>query len=307
MPQRQKTKLRTYKKGYQAQGVGRTRSRKGANSKAEKKQRSSEATASAAKSQKDPLRNITSVLVHFLMHMHKMKKPVTKAEMLKLMKKKYKGHFPEILKRATFTIEIVFGVDLKEVDSAKESYVLVSKMDLPNNGTVTRGKGYPKTGLLMNLLGLIFLKGNRATEEDIWEFLNKMRVFAGQKHFIFGEPKKLITQLVKLKYLECRQIPNSDPARYEFLWGPRALAETSKMRVLEYWAMVNHRDPRTFHSWYEEALRDEEERIQNAVRSSVIAEITEPENVSESDLVELPTFSEAEFQQLMFEEDSQWE
>lgn len=110
----------------------------------------------------------------------------------------------------------------------------------------------------MNLLGLIFMKGNCATEEKIWEFLNKMRVYAGKRHFIFGEPKKLITHdLVKLKYLEYRQVPNSNPARYEFLWGPRAHAETSKMRVLEFWAKINNTVPSAFQSWYEEALRDE--------------------------------------------------
>uniref|UniRef100_A0A8I3NTD5 MAGE domain-containing protein n=1 Tax=Canis lupus familiaris TaxID=9615 RepID=A0A8I3NTD5_CANLF len=107
----------------------------------------------------------------------------------------------------------------------------------------------------MNLLGVIFMKGNCATEEKIWEFLNKMRVYAGKRHFIFGEPKKLITEdLVKLKYLEYRQVPNSNPASYEFLWGPRAHAETSKMKVLEFWAKINHTVPSAFHSWYEEAL-----------------------------------------------------
>lgn len=200
------------------------------------------------------------------MHMYKRKKPVMKADMLKIINKKYKSRFIEILKRASFSMEVVFGIDLKEVDPTKHSYILVSKMSLPNNGTVSRGRGFPKTGLLMNLLGLIFMKGNCATEEKIWEFLNKMRVYAGKRHFIFGEPKKLITHdLVKLKYLEYRQVPNSNPARYEFLWGPRAHAETSKMRVLEFWAKINNTVPSAFQSWYEEALRDEAKRVQATV------------------------------------------
>ncbi|XP_072674452.1 melanoma-associated antigen B3 [Canis lupus baileyi] len=215
--------------------------------------------------------------------MYRRKKLITKANMLKIVNKKYKNRFLEILRRASFNLEVVFGVDLKEGNSTKDSYILVRKMDLPNNGTVSGGRGFPKTGLLMNLLGVIFMKGNCATEEKIWEFLNKMRVYAGKRHFIFGEPKKLITEdLVKLKYLEYRQVPNSNPACYEFLWGPRAHAETSKMKVLEFWAKINHTVPSAFHSWYEEALRDEEDRVKAAVTLGAEKDATASESSRDS-------------------------
>nr|XP_060485200.1 melanoma-associated antigen B3-like [Panthera onca] len=247
-------------------GVSHTRSYKGADCQVEKKQSSVQSPLSIVQSQGDPVNKTASVLVQFLLHMSRMKRPIMKADMLKFINKKHKHRFVEILKRASFSLEVVFGVDLKEVDPTKHSYVLVSKMNLPNNGTINRGWGFPKTGLLMNLLGVIFLKGNCAAEEKIWEFLNKMRVYAGKRHFIFGEPKKLITQdLVKLKYLEYRQVPNSDPPRYEFLWGPRAHAETNKMRVLEFWAKINQTVPSAFHPWYEEALRDEQGRAEATV------------------------------------------
>ncbi|XP_035951511.2 melanoma-associated antigen B3-like [Halichoerus grypus] len=289
----------TLKRSQRAQstksaGVSRTRSYKGANRKIEKKRSSSQAPLTTVRSQGDPLTNTTGILVQFLMHMYKRKKPITKADMLKIVSKKYKNRFFEILKRASFSLEVVFGVDLKEVDSTKHSYILVSKMDLPNNGTISRGRGFPKTGLLMNLLGVIFMKGNCATEENIWEFLNKMRVYAGKRHFIFGEPKKLITQdLVKLKYLEYRQVANSDPPRYEFLWGPRAHAETSKMKVLEFWAKINHTVPSAFHSWYEEALRDEEERVKATVTLQAEVHATASEYPRECPAVP-PTPSEVE-------------
>nr|XP_017205127.1 melanoma-associated antigen B3 [Oryctolagus cuniculus] len=240
-----------------------TRSSRRANCKTKRKQSSSQAPLSTVESPRGPLTKMAGTLVQFLMYMSKSKKPIMKADMLKIIPKNYKKHFLEILRRAAFNIEVVFGVDLKEVDSTKRSYVLVSKMNLPNNGIVNRGRGFPKTGLLMNLLGVIFTKGNCATEEKIWEFLNKMKVYAGKRHFIFGEPRKLITQdFVKLKYLEYRQVPNSYPARYEFLWGPRAHAETSKMRVLEFLAKIQNTAPSAFPALYEEALRDEEERAE---------------------------------------------
>ena len=160
-------------------------------------------------------------------------------------------------------MEVVFGIDVKKDNTAKHSYVLVSKMNLPRNGIVHRGRGFPKTGLLMNLLGVIFMKGNCAPEEDILDFLGKMNIYAGKRHFLFGEPKKLITQdLVQMKYLEYQQVSGNDPACDELLWGPRAHAEASKMRVLEFLARINHLDPSALHFGYEEALKDEEERAQ---------------------------------------------
>lgn len=238
-----------------------TRANEGNNYRIKRKQNSSQASTSTTKPPQSSLISTVRVLVKYMMHMYKMKKPILKADMLKVITKKHRKHFVEILRQASFSIEVVFGVDLKEVDSTKHSYVLVSKMDLPNNGSVSRGRGFPKTGLLMNLLGVISLRGDCATEEKIWEFLNKMKIYDGKKHFIFGEPRKLITQdLVKLKYLEYRQVPNSHPASYEFLWGPRSHAETSKMKILEFWAKINHTVPSAFKSWYEEALKDEEER-----------------------------------------------
>ena len=206
---------------------------------------------------------MTSLLEQFLLHKYKMKQPIMKENMVKIIHPRYHNRFAEILKRASEHIEAVFAVDLKEVDSTIHSYDLVSKLNLPNNGRVWDGRGLPKTGLLMTVLGVVFVKGNCAAEEDIWKFLNMMRVYAGRKHFIYGEPRKLITKdLVRLKYLEYRQVANSDPPRYEFLWGPKAHLETSKMKVLEFLAKVNDAVPSDFPTYYEEALQDEEEKAQ---------------------------------------------
>ncbi|KAG8508080.1 Melanoma-associated antigen B3, partial [Galemys pyrenaicus] len=255
-------------------GVSHTRSQKGINCGNGKKQNTSRFPPSTVQSQDDPFTRVAGMLVQFLIHRYKMRKPITRANMLKIIHKKYKKHFIEILRRASFNMEVVFGVDLKEVDSSKHSYVLVSKMNLPNNGVVSHSRGFPKTGLLMNLLGLIFMKGNCATEEMIWEFLNKMEIYAGKRHFIYGEPKKLITQdFVKLKYLEYHQVPNTNPARYEFLWGPRAHAETSKMKILEFWAKINHTVPTTFQYWYEEALKEEKKRVRVTVAPGANSDI----------------------------------
>ncbi|XP_066213829.1 LOW QUALITY PROTEIN: melanoma-associated antigen B5-like [Saccopteryx leptura] len=208
----------------------------------------------------DLLASQVSVLEQFLLYKYEVKQPILEEDMLKIVSRKYHGVFAGILKKACDHIEVLFAVDLMEVDSISHTYDLVSKLKLPNNGRMRADTGLPKTGLLMTILGIIFLNGNCATEQEVWEFLNVMKVYAGKKHFVFGEPRKLITKdFVRLRYLEYRQIPDSDPPRFEFLWGPKAYAETSKMKVLEYMAKINKKSPSSFLLHYEEALQDEEE------------------------------------------------
>ena len=72
---------------------------------------------------------------------------------------------------------------------------------------------------------------------------------------IFGESRKLITKdLVQKGYLNYRQVPKSDPPGYEFLWGPRAYAETNKVKVLEVLAKIQETVPSSFPDLYDEAL-----------------------------------------------------
>ncbi|XP_066213821.1 melanoma-associated antigen B3-like [Saccopteryx leptura] len=211
----------------------------------------------------DPLAAEVNVLERFLLTRYKLNKPIFEEDMLMIVSEIHHDQFAEILEKASWRVEILFGLDLKEMDSNRHSYELVSKLKLPNNGRVNSGTGFPKTGLLMNILAMIFLNGNRATEEELWAFLSIMRVYPGKKHIIYEQPRKLITKdLVNLKYLEYRRISNTNPPQREFLWGPQAVAEISKLKVLEYFAKYTERDPRSFSPHYEEALREEEERAQ---------------------------------------------
>ncbi|NIG59983.1 melanoma-associated antigen B1-like [Pontoporia blainvillei] len=190
-----------------------------------------------------------------------MQEPIIKADLLKLVNKRYKAKFPEILRRAAECIQLVFGLELKEVKPGGDSYTLVSKLRVSDDGRQSSGGRFRKNGLLMLLLGVILLHGDSASEEEIWEFLNGLGVYGGRRHIIFGDPRKLITEdLVQEKYLVYRQVRDSDPPRCEFLWGPRAHAETSKMKVLEFVAKVIGTVPSALPDLYEEALKDEEER-----------------------------------------------
>nr|KAF6492537.1 MAGE family member B16 [Molossus molossus] len=205
----------------------------------------------------DALDENVASLVNFLLFKYQMKEPITKADILKIITKKYQDHFIEIFLRASICMEIIFGFDVKEVDPTNHCYAVFIKLGLTYDGMLHGEFGVPKTGILILILGVIFMKGNRATEEEIWEVLSAMSLYPGKKHYIFGEPRKLITKyFVKEEYLMYQQVANSDPAKFEFLWGPKAHAETTKMQVLEFMAKVHGTDPSCFPSQYEDALQD---------------------------------------------------
>ncbi|XP_007464243.1 PREDICTED: melanoma-associated antigen B4-like [Lipotes vexillifer] len=256
-------------------GVSCPGSEEGAQSQDEKSEGTSQAAPSIHSSCRDPLSRKSTMFVQILMEKYITKEPILQAALLKTLNKKYKKHFPQIFRRATDIMEAVFGLELKEVDPRSHSYAFISKLALPSEGSPSDELRMPTSGLLMTVLGAIFTKGNRATEEELWKFLNALGYYAGRRHLIFGEPRRLISKdFVQQKYLTYRQVPNSDPPRYEFLWGPRAHAETSKMKVLEFLAKIIGTAPSALPDLYEEALKDEEERarVRAAARAAAVAE-----------------------------------
>ncbi|KAI4545548.1 hypothetical protein MG293_005814 [Ovis ammon polii] len=217
-----------------------------------------------------PLNEEVALLVNFLLLKYQMKQPVTKADMMKVFIYKCEVHFPEILQRASECIEMLFGLDLKEVDPFNHCYVLFIKLGLTYDGMMHGEAGVPKTGILILILGVIFMKGNCATEEEVLEVLNVTRICSGRKYFFFGELKQLIKDFVREGYLEFQKVINADHWQSEFLWGPRAYAETTKMKILEFLAKVNGTDPSSFPSQYEEALQDEKEKAQARISANCL-------------------------------------
>nr|XP_010594110.1 melanoma-associated antigen B17-like [Loxodonta africana] len=156
--------------------------------------------------------------------------------------------------------ELIFGLNVEEVGCKGQSYIIVSKLEITKEENLSSGRGFPKARLLMPFLSVIYRNGNQVTEEEMWEFLNVFGMYDGKTHYIFGEPRKLITKdLVQPKYLEYRQVPNSDPPCYEFLWGPRAQAEASKTKVLGFSAKVKDTNSSALQALYKETWEDEEE------------------------------------------------
>ncbi|XP_069894972.1 melanoma-associated antigen 10-like [Dipodomys merriami] len=202
-------------------------------------------------------------LVPFLLLKYCRKELVTKAQMLEVITNHHE-YYSVIFCKVSERLQLIFGLELKEVNPTNHSYILVTSLGLTYDGIMCDIQGVPKTGLLIMILCIIFKEGNRASEAMIWEALSNMGVYPGSRHYLYGNPRKLITEMfVQERYLRYQQVPNSEPVCYEFLWGPRAYLETSKMKVLSWWAVFSECEPTCFPSLYEEALREEREKEQD--------------------------------------------
>nr|XP_004663724.2 melanoma-associated antigen B4-like [Jaculus jaculus]XP_044996462.1 melanoma-associated antigen B4-like [Jaculus jaculus] len=209
----------------------------------------------------DALTKKTSMLLHFLLDKYQKRDIILKGDMQNVAHRKYKPHFSHIVRRVSIQLELVYGLELKQRDRKGFFYHLVRKEGPSTENSLCSMKELPKKGLLMTLLGVIVMKGNRATEEDVWGFLNALGIYAGKRNVIFGEPQKLITRdLIQHSYLEYIQVPGNIPPSYEFIWGPRAHAETNKNKVLEFLANISGTTPRAFPRLYEEPFKEKPER-----------------------------------------------
>lgn len=191
----------------------------------------------------------------YLLAKDQTKIPIRRSDMLKDIIKEYTDVYPEIIERAGYSLEKVFGIQLKEIDKNDHLYILLSTLEPTDAGILGTTKDSPKLGLLMVLLSIIFMNGNRSSEAVIWEVLRKLGLRPGIHHSLFGDVKKLITdEFVKQKYLDYARVPNSNPPEYEFFWGLRSYYETSKMKVLKFACKVQKKDPKEWAAQYREAM-----------------------------------------------------
>ena len=198
-------------------------------------------------------------LMKFLLLKYRAKKLTSPAEMLNKVFRDNQEYFPVVFSQALEWLQVIFGVEVKEVDPTEHIYVMVPTLGLTCDEMLSDGQGLPKAGLLVLVLSVIMWSGDPAPAEVVWGALSRMGMYVGREHCIFGEPRELLTQVwVREGYLEYRQVPDSDPARYEFLWGPRAYEETSKQQVMAFVLRVRQRALRAFPLLSEEAAREEE-------------------------------------------------
>uniref|UniRef100_A0A2K6DAQ7 Melanoma-associated antigen E1 n=1 Tax=Macaca nemestrina TaxID=9545 RepID=A0A2K6DAQ7_MACNE len=209
----------------------------------------------------DPMEQNVAELLQFLLVKDQSKYPIRESEMREYIVKEYRNQFPEILRRAAAHLECIFRFELRELDPEARTYILLNKLGpVPFEGLEESPNG-PKMGLLMMILGQIFLNGNQAKEAEIWEMLWRMGVQRERRLSIFGNPKRLLSvEFVWQRYLDYRPVTDCKPVEYEFFWGPRSHLETTKMKILKFMAKIYNKDPMDWPEQYNEALEEDAAR-----------------------------------------------
>lgn len=193
-------------------------------------------------------------VVQYLLVKDQKKMPIKRADIIKNVVKEYKDVYSEIVNQAGKSLQKVFGLQLTEIDTKNHTYILLNTLERLEGDKMKVDDSTAKLGLLTVILSLIFMKGNVAKEAVIWETLRRLRLDPAEKNSEFGDVKKLVTEeFVRQKYLEYNRIPHTDPVEYELRWGPRALKETSKQKILEFVATIQNKDPKSWASQYKEA------------------------------------------------------
>ncbi|XP_065772911.1 melanoma-associated antigen 10-like [Muntiacus reevesi] len=166
-------------------------------------------------------------LMKFLLFKYRAKEMASEVEMLKKVLRDNKEHFSVVFSQASECLQLVCGVEVKEVDPREHIYIMVPTLGLTCDAMLSSGKSMPKAGLLVLVLSLIVQNGDCTPKEEEG-------------------------------YLEYRQVSDNDPARFEFLWGPQACTETSESEVMEDLLRVNQWFSRAFPPPSAEAVKEEE-------------------------------------------------
>ena len=149
-------------------------------------------------------------LMKFLLLKYRAKELTSQVEMLNIVLRDNQEHFPVVFREVSRCLQLVFGVDVKEVDPAEHIYILVPILGLTCDEMPSDGAGLPKAGFLVLVLSVIMRCGDPAPEEAVWGALSRMGVYVGREHCDFGEPRELLTQVwVREGYLEYQQVPDS--------------------------------------------------------------------------------------------------
>ncbi|XP_005406528.1 PREDICTED: melanoma-associated antigen 10-like [Chinchilla lanigera] len=195
-------------------------------------------------------------LLSFLLQRYQKQEQITVEEMLHVVDYDYHVHCPLIFRLLCECMYLNFDIDLKEVDAPGHTYEPVPILGLTDNGILDNEVQIsPKAELLILILSTIIIKGKQLSEGGLRDLLRNRQAL-GERQHVTGDPWKFITEdLVQEGYLVYQQVPNSDSARYEFLWGLRAHAETTQMKVLMHMFSLHRTDLKSYPHIHKQSLK----------------------------------------------------
>ncbi|XP_058963057.2 non-structural maintenance of chromosomes element 3 homolog [Pocillopora verrucosa] len=186
---------------------------------------------------KEELKRKTSDVARYLLFTDRKKYPVKRGDITKNVLKEHAKSFNEIFDHAKKNLNKVFAIEVEEIDVGKSrGYILVDGVKSEEqHELIDWGDDLPKMGLLMVVLGMIFMCDHVITESKLWHMLKKLGIEPKKEHEVFGDSEKLISQeFVRQCYLDRKKVLGGDEAAYEYRWGARAEKELTWRQALKF-------------------------------------------------------------------------
>jgi len=183
--------------------------------------------------------DVVNNVVRYLLIADQKKLPIKRADIVKHAMKDHGRAFGAVMKVASEKLRTVFGIDAVYEEKVK-GYILINTLDnmFDDPHQYWPPEDHATLGLVMVILTVIFMKGNKIDDEVLFDALRRLGVDVDNNDETFGDVRRLVTTtFVKQGYLEMEREPG-DPPRSFFSWGPRARLETTKTHALSFVGQV---------------------------------------------------------------------
>eukprot|EP01114_Cavostelium_apophysatum_P014890 TRINITY_DN3964_c0_g1_i1.p1 TRINITY_DN3964_c0_g1~~TRINITY_DN3964_c0_g1_i1.p1 ORF type:complete len:345 (-),score=80.65 TRINITY_DN3964_c0_g1_i1:10-1044(-) len=246
-------------------------------------------------------------LVRYAIFMDFKKNPLRREDINKNIMKEHKGSTSQVLPLAQERLKDIFGFDLVEVKrSTKKTqkaaasagiFVLKNNLELPNgqswydfvppaqeeddnSADSKTPSANSERGLLMAILGLIYLNNQEIDKDSLYTQLRRLGMRENEPHFQFGQWEKIVEKFVKELYLEKKrttQQGKDGKTLYNYRIGQRALMEIGKKRILYFIANTYGEDQPDAAELQELEMEDEPSDSESGSDSDSSDSDSEPE------------------------------
>ena len=199
----------------------------------------------------------------------------------------------EVITKAINILQRTFGIKVHEPESKKGSYYLLNELrenpdDEGSQHIAWSDKEHAQLALTFVLLGVVFMSGGKASEENVFKFLKHLgiyeemdrnkrqrgggdtstdsdRVESDVTELFDADVKKFVNDVLvsRQHYLKRDRVETGDPEveQYEYSWGERARLEVKESDVLRMVCELYECEPRMFKEQYDKVVDNEGEGV----------------------------------------------
>lgn len=235
-------------------------SSRGKGSQTPRSQASNKASPSNGGLNQDDLEKLVSDVVFYFLVADQKKQLIKRPELCKNcdLSRKSRADQDNIIEKAKVHLATIFGIRVEELEAKKGHYILVNQLALEENTETDHiywsDNEAAQMGLTFSILGLIFMNGEKVSDEILFKFLKSLGVSEdnvrkerGREKSVEVDPevtalfggdiKKFVNEVLVAKqhYLARARVPHHDVDKeiYEYSWGDRAEKEVKRSNVLK--------------------------------------------------------------------------